>query len=130
MMWSFLGKAPVISVDVINTLTSESREPQASIIAVLDTGYAGFIMLPEELFDRLQFSEQRLQSVTGRLADGSVIQIRSAYGTVSFPDLGFELHGRVQTCDGAEETLLGMDGIQNLAVTVDCCAAQTFARVC
>ena len=129
-MWPFLDGSPAMPLSVINTLAGGPEERSALVIAVIDTGYSGFILLTERLFDQMGFDALMNESTSGRLADGSLIRMRSAYGTIRISDLEVEVHGRVETCTGAEEILLGTDGIQGLALTIDSCAQESFARLC
>jgi len=129
-MWPFLEGSPTIPLTIVNTLASGLEERSASVTAIVDTGYSGFILLSEQLFNRLGFEELANESTSGRLADGSLVRMRSAYGTLRVSDLEFDLDGLVETCKGAETTLLGMDGIQGLALTIDSCAQESSARTC
>ncbi len=129
-MWPFLERSPAIPLSIKNTLAGGGKTETASVMAVVDTGYGGFIMLPEELFKRLGFMDLRTETTYARLADGSVIRMLSSYGTIEISDVEVELDGRVQTCEGAEEILLGMDGIRSLALTIDSCSRESFARPC
>ena len=129
-MWPFLEGTPTIPVTIVNILGSGREERSASVTAVVDTGYSGFILLSEELFNRLGFDELTNESTSGRLADGSSVRMRSGYGTLRFSDLKHDLDGLVETCKGAETILLGMDGIQGLSLTIDSCAQESRARTC
>ena len=129
-MWPFLEGSPTIPVTVVNTLASGTEEISASVSAIVDTGYSGFILLSEELFNRLGFDDLTNESTSGRLADGSSVRMRSAYGTLRISDLERDLDGLVETCKGAETILLGMDGIQGLALTIDSCTQESSARTC
>jgi clan AA aspartic protease len=100
------------------------------MLAVVDTGYSGFLLLPQRAFQELGFAELNMDSSRTRLANGSVIELSSSYGTVRFQDLGVEVDGQVQTCEGVEEVLIGMDGLRGLAVTVDGCVKMCYARTC
>jgi len=129
-MWPFLEGSPTIPVTIVNTLGSGREERSASVTAIVDTGYSGLILLSEELFNRLGFDELTDKSTSGRLADGSLVLMRSGYGTLRISDLERDLDGLVETCKGAETILLGMDGIQGLALTIDSCAQESSARTC
>jgi hypothetical protein len=78
----------------------------------------------------LEFEDLRRDSSPARLANGSSVEMSSAFGTIRFGDLGAEADGRVQTCEGAEEVLIGMDGLRELAITVDGCTKMCYARTC
>jgi hypothetical protein len=82
------------------------------------------------MFQELGFAELKKDSSRAQLANGSVVELSSSYGTVRFLDLGAEAGGRVQTCEWAEEVLIGMDGLRGLAITVDGCMRMCYARKC
>jgi clan AA aspartic protease len=129
-VWEFLESTPVIPITVTNTLAAPSDPPERSIVAVVDTGYSGFLLLPEAIFEALGFKDLRADHSRARLANGSVIEMPSVYGTIRFRDLEAEVDGRVQTCEGAEEVLIGMEGLRRLAITVDGCTKMCYARSC
>ena len=129
-MWEFLESSPVIPIAVVNTLASPSRPAERSMLAVVDTGYSGFLLLPQQMFQELGFADLKNDSSRAQLANGTVVEFSSSYGTVRFPDLGTEVDGRVQTCEGAEEVLIGIDGLRGLAITVDGCTKMCYARTC
>jgi clan AA aspartic protease len=129
-MWKFLESNPVVPITVVNTLASESRPVERSVLAVVDTGYSGFLLVPERMFRELGFADLKKDSSRAQLANGSIVELSSSYGTVRFRDLETEADGRVQTCEGAEEVLIGMDGLRGLAITVDGCKKTCYARTC
>jgi len=129
-VWEFLESSPVILIMVANTLAAPSHPPERSLVALVDTGYSGFLLLPPAIFNALEFEDLRRDSSRARLANGSFVEMSSAYGTIRFRDLGAEVDGRVQTCEGAEEVLIGMDGLREFAITVDGCTKMCYAREC
>lgn len=129
-MWDFLESSPVIPITVVNTLANPAHPPERSLMAVVDTGYSGFLLLPRKTFRELSFDDLRKESSHAQMADGSVVELSSSYGSIRFQDVGEELDGLVQTCEGADEILIGMDGLRALAITVDGCAKKCYARPC
>lgn len=129
-MWEFLESSPAIPITVVNTLAGGPSPTERAMVAVVDTGYSGFVLLPPHIFRDLGFDDLRRESSRAQLANGSVVELSSAYGTVVMTELAMRADGRIQTCDGAEEVLIGMDGIRGLALTVDCCNKVSYARVC
>lgn len=129
-MWEFLESSPAIPITVVNTLAAGSRPAERAIIAVVDTGYSGFVLLPPSIFHELGFDDLRKESSQSQLANGSVVELSSSYGTIVLTELEMQADGRIQTCDGAEEVLIGMDGIRGLAFTLDCCKKKSYARKC
>lgn len=120
--------SPTITLAVSNVLGPGDKSE--SLVAVLDTGYSGFLLLSEQLFERLGFSDLRVETSSAALADGRRVTLRSAYGMISVQGSSLEAAGAVQTLDGAEETLVGMDALRGLAVTLDTCAGESSARRC
>jgi clan AA aspartic protease len=129
-VWEFLESSPVVPITVVNTLAGASHSTERSLLAVVDTGYSGFLLLPQKMFRELGFADLKKDSSRAQLANGSMVELSSSYGTVRFRDLGTEADGRVQTCEGAEEVLIGMDGLRGLAITVDGCGKMSYARKC
>jgi clan AA aspartic protease len=129
-MWEFLESSPAIPITVINTLGRATNPMVRSMLAVVDTGYSGFLLLPRRTFGELGFDDLRKGSSAAQLANGTIIELSFAYGTVRFQDLGAEADGKVETCEGAQEVLIGVDGLRGLAVTIDGCAKATYAREC
>jgi clan AA aspartic protease len=105
-VWELLESTPVIPITVANTLAAPSHPPERSIVAVVDTGYSGFLLLPQAIFDELGFKDLRSNPSRARLANGSFVEMSSAYGTIRFRDLEAQADGLVQTCKGAEEVLI------------------------
>jgi len=129
-MWEFLESSAVVPITVVNTLEGGSHPTERSVLAVIDTGYSGFLLLPQRVFRELGFADLKKDSSRALLANGSVVELSSSYGTVRFRDLGTEADGLVQTCEGVDEVLIGMDGLRGLAITVDGCKRMCYARTC
>jgi len=118
-VWEFLESSPVIPITIVNTLAEASHPAERSMLAIVDTGYSGFLLVPLRTFHELGFDDLRKNSSRAQLANGSVVELCSSYGTIRFEDLETEADGRVQSCEGVEEVLLGIDGLRGLAITVD-----------
>lgn len=99
-------------------------------MAVVDTGFSGFLFVPPRMFDRLGLGALRPKKGAAVLADGSRIEIRGAYGTVEYPQLAVTADGLVETSEGASEILVGMDGIRQLSLRMDCCSETLEAERC
>jgi clan AA aspartic protease len=129
-MWEFLESSAAVPITIVNTLSGETDQSRRPVLAVVDTGYSGFLLVPETVYRELGFEDLRKKSSRARLANGALVELSSSYGTIRFDDLKVETDGLVQTCQGIEEVLIGMDGIRELAVTVNGCAKTTGARRC
>ncbi len=131
-LWKFIDSSPAIEISIRNPFLEQSFPTSASrgILAILDTGYDGFLLLPERLFKKLSFHEMHNEKVKASLADGKTTILTGAYGSIVFPSLDFRLSGLIETGKGETEILLGMEGIRNLLVELDCCKQTLKAEKC
>ncbi len=90
-------------------------------MAVLDTGFSGFILTPSHVFRVLKLHELKTTRVKGELANGSSIELLAAYGAFEIPEIRFEDEGLIETNPDIKEILLGVKGIRNLRTIVDGC---------
>jgi clan AA aspartic protease len=131
MSWNFIDSTPVVEVAIENTLLGKTHPANGrGIMAVLDTGYSGFVFVPMKLFRQLRFNDLRVRKAEAILADGSSIELTRALGSLKFPAVNLKLDGTVETSDGATEILVGMEGIRRLVVELDCCGKQLNIEEC
>jgi len=90
-------------------------------MAVLDTGFTGFLLVPNGVFKELRLDELKPIVTTGQLADGSSIQLRGAYGSLRIPELDFKDEGLIESAPDIREILLGIRGMKRLRTLVDGC---------
>ena len=131
MSWKFIDSTPVIEIAIENTLLGKIHPVNGrGVIAVLDTGYTGFLFVPMKLFKLLHLNDLKLRKAEARLADGSSIELTRALGSVKFPAINLKLDGTIETSEGATEILVGMEGIRRLVVELDCCGKQLNIQEC
>jgi clan AA aspartic protease len=118
---SFVGLAPVVRIKVRNVLLKEEYPSDGSVEAVMDTGYGGFLAVPESIFDALSLGKLMTQSRTVELADGRRARSKVAYGTVELVGMNHEVDGPVETIEGLTEVLLGTRLLSDFRVTLDYC---------
>jgi len=113
----------VIEVSIKNALLGGTfPENGLGALAVLDTGYTGFLFVPEKIFRKLGLHKLKPTKTTAEMANGSSNELIGSYGSVSFPSLeNVSVDGLIETSEGASEILIGMDGIRNLMIELDCC---------
>ncbi len=131
-MWKFLDSTPVIEISIRNMLLGKTYPSEGKgIAAVLDTGYSGFLFIPLKLFRKLALQKLQTKKVTAGLADGSSTELIGSYGSIDFPTLNYlRLDGLIETSHGAKEILIGMEGIRNLLIELDCCRRLLTAEEC
>jgi clan AA aspartic protease len=126
----FLSGTPVIRLVIRNPFLG-LRYPQAgAAMAVLDTGYDGFVALPGEIFSSLGLGEVSPSEREAVVADGRVVHLRSSPASADLPDLGETLDGAVETAEGMAEVLVGTRLLRSLKVTLDYCAGVASSALC
>lgn len=105
-------------------------ERGGTVLAILDTGYTGFLYVPKEIFNRIKLDELKAKKLLGYIADGKSVKLWGALGTVSFPALELDRDGFIETSEGESEILIGMDGIRNLVTEIDCCERLVSIQLC
>ena len=91
------------------------------VLAVVDTGYEGFVAVPNDVFVSLSFGELQLETRRLVLANGAVLEAKGAYGAFEAPLLSLESDGFVETYDGLGEVLLGVEALSRSKVLLDYC---------
>ena len=99
-------------------------------MAVLDTGYSGFLFVPEILFRKLRLHDLTIKKVKAGLADGSSTELTGSFGSIRFPSLDLQLDGLIETTKGAAEILIGMEGVRRLLIELDCCRRELTVQDC
>jgi clan AA aspartic protease len=90
-------------------------------LAVVDTGYEGFVALPEDVFASLSLNELQLEKRRLVLANGGVLSAEGAYGAFEAPDIGLHSDGFIETYEGIQEVLLGVEALSRAKVLLDYC---------
>jgi clan AA aspartic protease len=131
LLWKFIDFTPVIEISIENTLLGEVYPSKGrGVMAVLDTGYSGFLYIPKNLFEKLHLSDLKAMKSEAVLADGSSVQLTGAFGSVNYLRVGLKVDGLIETSDDAEEILVGMQGIRGLFLELDCCRERLRAQEC
>ncbi|MEM2961270.1 MAG: clan AA aspartic protease [Candidatus Bathyarchaeia archaeon] len=117
----FLNSTPVLKLVLENPLMDVRYPREGEILAVIDTGYEGFALIPESIFKQLllhQLAPQRRQLI---LADGSTRISIGTYAKLVSEELGLSLDGFVETFEAVEETTIGMEFLRNVRLELDYC---------
>lgn len=121
MAWSFTDDALLVPIGLSNPLLDTEYPIDGRVMATLDTGYTGFILIPPNIFRALKLDELKPMSTKGQLADGRSIELQAAYGILRIPELPFEDEGLIETNPAITEILLGIRAIGRLKTMVDGC---------
>lgn len=111
----------MVPVRLANPFLDAHYPPDGVVMAALDTGYTGFLLIPFETFRALKLDELRPRLVKGELANGTSIELQAAFGILEIPEIRFEDEGLIESNPDIREILLGVRGIKKLRTVIDGC---------
>ena len=129
-MSSFLNLTPTVRVALKNPFSGERYPATESVLAVIDTGYEGFMAAPTDVFNKLGFNELQQERRTLVLANGTVLKANGVYGGVEMPHLASEMNGFIETYEGLDEIILGVDVLSRFKSTLDYCTQRITIEQC
>jgi clan AA aspartic protease len=100
------------------------------VLAVIDTGYEGFLAVPLDIFEQLHLNTLQHQTRSLVLGNGAIVASRGVYATLEMPYLPIKLSGFIETYDGLEEIILGVEALSRFKVTLDYCSKKINLRIC
>jgi len=95
---------PFLEISIENPFSGKVYPEEGKVLAVIDTGYEGFLMVPEEIFHSLEFDKLHLDERKLILPNGKFLTSRGTYGIVRVEDIKCE--GFIETSD-VDELILG-----------------------
>jgi len=96
----------------------------------VDTGYQGFIAVPNAVFASLSMPMLSTSRRIIRLADGSEVTSEVGQGSVVVAGLGVEIDGPVETIPGLAEVLVGTQFLSRFRFELDYCLRRVSLRPC
>jgi clan AA aspartic protease len=126
----FVGLTPTIRIVVLNPLLKKKYPEEGQALAVVDTGYEGFMALPRDIFESLSFNELRLEKRKLILANGGVLRSEGTFGGFSTPELPFSVDGFIEAYEGLGEILLGVEAISGTRMLLDYCNRRMKVEAC
>lgn len=129
-MTGFIEQTPVLNIVLENPLGARRYPQEGEALAVLDTGYEGFLSIPREIFHTLRLDEQEVDRRNISLADGRLATSEGTYARIRLEDPQLALDGYIETYRGLEEIIIGTDAIRRMRVLLDYCAGSLKIEVC
>ncbi len=126
-----LGESILVPVIIRSPLTG-GRYPneKGEILAVLDTGYTGFVLVPEDVFEELGLNQLEPVRSVAKTADGREIELKGNYAVIELPDIRLGVEGLVETASNVEEILLGVEWLKEVDFVVDGCSGVVVIEAC
>ncbi|MFP3909728.1 MAG: clan AA aspartic protease [Archaeoglobaceae archaeon] len=123
-----LQGVPFLEVSIENPFMELIYPENGKFLAIFDTGYEGFALLPKDIFKELKFDELQLEERKLMLPDGSLVRSRGTFGNVRL--------GKDTLCDGfietsdTEEVVLGIEFARRFRFVLDYCSNRFEVQKC
>ncbi len=125
-----LNNIPIVEIVLENPFTFRKYPSNGAIFAILDTGFEGFALIPEDVFRDLEFHQLSLHQRDLILPDGSKVQSSGVYGKVTVPELGISRDGFIETAKGIDEVVLGVSFAKGMRIVLDYCLSRLSVELC
>lgn len=129
-MSAFLGLTPTVRIRIENSFLGKAYPSVGAAVAVVDTGYEGFLAVPKDVFRRVSLQELQLTKRTLLLADGRPLGSEGVLATLVVPELASRLYGFVECYDGLEEIILGTTALARFKMLFDYCVRKFRIEKC
>jgi clan AA aspartic protease len=117
-------------VDLRNPFSGATYPLAGDVVAVIDSGYEGFSAVPSDIFKLLMLDELKLQKRSLILANGTTLSSKGTYAILNIPYLRVKLNGFVETYDGLEEIIIGVQALSRFKSTFDYCSKRVKLEPC
>jgi len=117
----FLNLTPLMEIVIRNPIMDKIFPVDGRVAAVIDTGFEGFLLVPEDVFEKLSLNELEVDRRELILPNGQRAYSSGTFCEVVIPDLGVRLDGFVETLEGVREVVVGADLLQNLRLVLNYC---------
>ncbi len=121
-MSEFVGLTPALNVVLRNPLFRKIFPEKGNVLAVIDTGYDGFIACPRDIFESLELDRMELEKRTLITANGEVLGSEGAYGSFDASDGSVSADGFIETYEGVMEVLVGVEALIRTRTLLDYCS--------
>jgi clan AA aspartic protease len=123
----FIGLTPAIELIIRNPFTGRAYPERGSVVAIIDTGYEGFLLIPSDVFDTT-FGELESERRELILADGRKVRSRGVFGeTILEP---YVVDGFIETVEGVNEFVVGAEFLESFKLELDYCAKTARLALC
>lgn len=121
---------PLIEIRIENPLLSSAFPESGSVLALIDTGFEGFAIVPLEVFRNARFDELKLIERNLLMPDRRVVKSAGAFGRIVMTSLNTYRDGFIETSENVEEVVLGAEFLRGFRITLDYCTASISIEQC
>ncbi|MFW6128560.1 MAG: clan AA aspartic protease [Halobacteriota archaeon] len=123
----FLQGVPFLEITIENPFMDSIYPEDGKLLAIFDTGYEGFALLPEDVFKELKFDQLHPEHRELMLPDGSLINSWGTFGNIRIGKISCD--GFIETSD-TEETVLGIEFATRFRFVLDYCSHRLEVQEC
>ncbi|MDG6910201.1 MAG: clan AA aspartic protease [Nitrososphaerota archaeon] len=117
-------------LSIRNRFTGTVYPRSGQVEAVVDTGYDGFLLVPEALYAEAGFGEGVSATRDVYVADGRKVTMRSTVAAVEVHGIQRLYDGFIETGPGIGEVLAGARLLNRFRVTLDYCSGTAQLAPC
>jgi len=116
-----------VPIVVSNPLSGRKYPEEGEVLALIDTGFNGFLIVPEDVFGAVGAVVVDEANIVGACCEvrAKVSPIRIIIG-----GLNLSIDGECLTYEGAREVVLGMEVLSKLRITFDGCRKEGHVGRC
>lgn len=103
---------------------------EGSVTAIIDTGYEGFLSVPDSVFQDLGLNMLEGETRKMALPNGALSNTKGCYATLRIPHLPLKIDGFIETFQGLDEIILGVEALAQIKVTLDYCTRRVRMEKC
>lgn len=104
-----------------NPLLRKAYPYGGTVNALIDSGYQGFLSVPDFIFQDLELHRLSISKRRISLADGNLSNTMGCYASIRIPHLSMKINGFVETFKGLDEIILGVEALAETRVLLDYC---------
>ncbi len=119
-----------LNVIIENPFFNTRYPSEGEVLALIDTGYEGFMAVPVDIFKKLRLDELQMYRLKIVLPTGDIIESKAAYATVHVATVKKSLDGLIETFKNLKEIIVGHELLSNFSINLDYCRGFVGISVC
>ena len=113
-----------------NPLLGERYPREGDVLVLVDTGYEGFMAVPEDVFKALRLGELVTEEGEIVLPNKQVVATRATYAAVKVVEAGVVVEGLFETFEELDELVAGQELLSSLRLVIDYCRGRVEVAAC